>query len=105
MTYLGLFGFKSGRDVDKFAQAKYRDGVTGAPLALEHALSVIEAKVSHKLDLGTHTLFVGEVCFGQMLAPGKPLTYDYYRCVMRGKTPRSATTWHQPAQDGAVKQG
>ncbi|MFA5161541.1 MAG: flavin reductase [Elusimicrobiales bacterium] len=99
MSYIGLFGFRSCRDTDKFAQAKCRDGVTGAPLAPEHALSVFEVRVSHTLDLGTHTLFAGEAVAGEKLGEGRPLTYDYYRRVLRGKTPRAATTWHVPAPE------
>jgi len=31
MPFIGLFGFKTGREVDKFATAKYQLGKTGAP--------------------------------------------------------------------------
>lgn len=36
------------------------DGVTGAPVFAD-ALAVMECEVRHTLDLGTHTLFVGEL--------------------------------------------
>lgn len=37
-----------------------RDGVTGAPI-FEDAIAWFDCEVRHTLDLGTHTLFVGEV--------------------------------------------
>jgi ferric-chelate reductase [NAD(P)H] len=57
MTFLGLFGFRSGRDVDKLSQVQFKIGGIGCPLVLEHALSVLEAKVIDQIDLGTHTIF------------------------------------------------
>lgn len=37
-----------------------RDGVSGAPV-FEEAIAYLDCEVRHSLDLGTHTLFVGEV--------------------------------------------
>lgn len=37
-----------------------RDGVTGAPV-FEEAVAWMDCEVRHHLDLGTHTLFVGEI--------------------------------------------
>jgi flavin reductase (DIM6/NTAB) family NADH-FMN oxidoreductase RutF len=37
-----------------------REGVTGAPL-FDEAIAWLECEVRHTLDLGTHTLFVGEI--------------------------------------------
>jgi flavin reductase (DIM6/NTAB) family NADH-FMN oxidoreductase RutF/rubredoxin len=93
MTFIGLFGFKSGRDMDKFAQTKHELTPTGTPLVLEHTLSAFEVKVTQTVDIGTHTLFIGEILQGRIIGEGKPLTYDYYYRVMRGKTPRTATTY------------
>jgi flavin reductase (DIM6/NTAB) family NADH-FMN oxidoreductase RutF len=38
----------------------FHDGVTGAPL-LDQAVAYVDCEVRHRLDLGGHTLFVGEV--------------------------------------------
>jgi len=40
----------------------FHDGRTGAPV-LDQAMAVLECEVRHELDLGTHTLFVGEIVF------------------------------------------
>ncbi|MDD5711753.1 MAG: flavin reductase family protein, partial [Smithellaceae bacterium] len=42
MTLIGLFGFKSGRNVDKFGSCHYRLGITGAPILLDHTAAYLE---------------------------------------------------------------
>ncbi len=101
MTFIGLFGFKSGRDVDKLAQVEYKEGSSGCPVVTENALAVIEAKVVSTLDLGTHTIFVGEVVAGEVLREGEPLTYVSYRDIKKGKAPKTAPTYHGPPPAGA----
>ena len=38
----------------------FHDGVTGAPI-LDQAVAFVDCEVRHRLDLGDHTLFVGEI--------------------------------------------
>ncbi|MEJ2718970.1 MAG: flavin reductase family protein [Deltaproteobacteria bacterium] len=94
MIFIGLFGFKSGRDVDKLAKAEFIRGSTGVPLVTEHTLSVLEARVIDEVDVGTHTLFVGEVIAAELLRSGEPLTYAYYHTHLKGKSPKSAPTYN-----------
>ena len=94
MTFIGLFGFKSGRDVDKLARVEHEEGESGCPLVTENALAIIEAMVVARLDVGTHTIFVGDVVAGKVLRDGEPLTYAYYRDTRKGKAPRTAPTYH-----------
>jgi len=91
--FIGLFGFRSGRDVDKFENLKYKIGVIGAPIVLEHTLGYIEAKVVDSMNVGTHTLFIGEVVDADFVEEGTPMTYDYYHNVVKGKTPPKAATY------------
>ncbi len=91
--FIGLFGFRSGRDIEKFKDVKYKIGVTGAPIVLDHTIGYIEAKVIDSIDVGTHTVFIGEVVDADYLAEGTPMTYDYYHNVVKGKTPPKAATY------------
>lgn len=93
MTFLGPFGFRSGRDIDKLAQLTYKRGVTGCPLVTEHALSLLEAGVIQTIDLGSHTIFIGNTLFAEVLKEGRPLTYRYYHEVLKGKSPPAAPTF------------
>ena len=94
MTFLGPFGFRSGRDVDKLSQVQHKIGVTGCPLVLEHALSGLEAKVISQIDLGTHTIFIGDTVYAEVLKEGRPLTYRYYQEFLKGKAPAAAPTYN-----------
>jgi flavin reductase (DIM6/NTAB) family NADH-FMN oxidoreductase RutF/rubredoxin len=98
MTMIGHFGFKSGREVDKFAGRSHRTGVTGSPIALEHTLAYMEVKVISQADCGTHTIFVGEVVAAANMQPGEPMTYAYYHQVKRGTAPKTAPTHITQAQ-------
>ena len=52
--WVGLFGFRSGRDADKFAEVAWNPGETGAPL-LADAMGWLEGRVLDSLDCGDHT--------------------------------------------------
>ncbi len=94
MVFIGRFGFRSGRDFDKFDDTiNWKLGTTGAPIVLDHTVAYLEAKVVKDLDLGSHTLFIGKVVNGDIVGNGKPLTYDYYHNVIKGKEPPKAPTF------------
>ena len=93
MKFIGRFGFRTGRDIDKFDGIKYRIGQTGAPIVLEHTVAFVECKVINQIDLGSHILFVGEVVDADNIAEGKPLTYADYHNVKKGLSPKNAPTY------------
>ncbi len=95
MKFIGLFGFKSGRDVDKLSHAGHEQGVTACPVVTEHTLSTMEAKVIGQFNVGTHTIFIGDVVSANVIREGTPLTYDYYHKVKRGKSPKNAPTYQE----------
>jgi len=92
LTFIGRFGFRSGRNFNKFEGVKITRGILGAPLIQEHTLSFLEVKVEKEVDVGTHTLFVGTVQDAKCMISGQePLTYEYYHKVIKGKAPKGAT--------------
>ncbi len=93
LEFIGRFGFRSGREVNKFDGLNYEVGETGVPLVTKHAIVVMEAKVREKMDCATHTLFVGEVVMAKWVKQGEPLTYAYYHEVKKGKTGKGAPTY------------
>lgn len=101
LSFIGKFGFKSGRTVDKFKGTDFIRLASGCPVILDNALCYIEAKVVKKLDCFTHTLFMGEMTGSKMLKTGRPMTYDYYHREKRGTTPLSAPTFIKEEMFGA----
>jgi flavin reductase (DIM6/NTAB) family NADH-FMN oxidoreductase RutF/rubredoxin len=91
---IGNFGYKSGRDVDKFANAKFMTGVTGVPILLEDTIAWFECRVTQTIDVGTHLIFIAEIIQNDLIdSSGEPLTYAYYRDVKKGKAPKNAPTY------------
>ncbi len=103
MTFIGLFGFRSGRDVDKLRECNWEQGSAGVPLVTDHALSVLDARVIAEADAGTHTMFIGEVVSARKLRPGAPLTYAAYHLLKKGKSPKHAPTYR--ADQGEEERG
>jgi len=105
MKFIGLFGFRSGREVDKLSRVEFKPGVSGCPLVTENAIALVEAKVIKHVELDSHTIFIGEVVSAERLGEGKPLTYAYYREQMRGKTPENAPTHRREEDEEMTKHG
>ncbi len=93
MPFIGLFGFKSGREIDKFSGMNFRVGDTGAPIVLDNTAGYMECEVVSSSDVGTHTIFVGRVVGCEMLSDVPPMTYAYYREIKGGKSPKTAPTY------------
>lgn len=74
------FGMQSGRDVNKFEGVKLPMDLNGVPYMAWSTNSVLSAKVTESVDLGTHTLFVAEVVDMKVMSKELPLTYaDYHK--------------------------
>lgn len=93
MEFIGKFGFKSGRDIDKFKDTKYKTLDSGLPIVLENTLSYFELQVKQQIDVSTHTIFIGEVVNSEAIQNGEEMTYKYYHLVKQGKAPKTAPTF------------
>lgn len=102
MRFIGDFGFRSGRDVDKFMGVNYKIGQTGVPIVLDNCIGYLEAEVVDQIDAGTHTIFIGKVVAAEILKDEEPMTYDYYHRVKGGKTPETAPTYRGKEAKGKM---
>lgn len=96
LSFIGRFGFKSGREIDKFKGINFKIGKTGAPIVLDNTLAYVEAKVINEADLGTHTVFIAQMVDSDIIKAGEPMTYDYYSEVRRGPTSKKAPLYIEP---------
>ena len=103
LSFIGHFGFKSGRELDKFKDVNYRLGESKAPVVLDHTLAYLEARVINQVDVGTHTIFIGELVGADVLREGEPMTYAYYHQVKRGTTPRTAPSYIEERKEVASR--
>jgi flavorubredoxin/flavin reductase (DIM6/NTAB) family NADH-FMN oxidoreductase RutF len=73
------FGFKSGKDTDKFADSgEAMRTSNGVRYLSEWTNCVISAEVKETVDCGTHTLFIAEVNQTVTLSRDASVTYQYY---------------------------
>ena len=116
---IGTFGFKSGRDCNKFEEVEQT--VKGFMPVVADACAYAVCEVIDKMETETHTVFLGKVVdadvlksdtpmtyavekFFQklydekvldayMLKNDTPMTYAYYHNVIKGKSPKNAPTY------------
>ena len=94
LEYIGHWGFKSGRDFNKFENINYNIGQTGCPIVLDHTVAFLECEVIKEIDLGTHIMFIGKAVDADILKQDvETLTYDYYRSVIKGISPKNSPTY------------
>jgi rubredoxin/flavin reductase (DIM6/NTAB) family NADH-FMN oxidoreductase RutF len=103
LSFIGHFGFKSGREVDKLKDINYRLGETKAPIILDHTLAYLEARVTDQVDVGSHTIFIGEVVGADVISDGEPMSYAYYHQVKRGTTPKMAPSYIEERKEKVSK--
>jgi len=77
LSFIGGFGFRSGRDVDKLKGISYKLGETGAPIVLDNTLAYLEAKMINQVA--------------------------YYHQVKRGSTPKTAPVYIEEKKEAAPK--
>ena len=94
------FGFQSGRDVDKFTNfTGCARGADGLYYITEGTNSYISVTVDKTVDLGSHTMFIGEITDMAVLSDTPSTTYEYYQNHIKpkpqavGKTDKGQTVW------------
>ena len=87
---INLFGYKSGRVVNKFDGFDVERDGAGNPYVKDHALARFSCKVVEKLDLGTYMLYIAETTEAEVLGEGPALTVDDFKND-GGSTPPTAT--------------
>jgi flavin reductase (DIM6/NTAB) family NADH-FMN oxidoreductase RutF len=73
LDWVTRFGFRSGRDGDKFVGLGIVHGMTGIPLP-PAALTWLECRVEATLDTGDRTVYLAEVVQIGPLRPGRAMT-------------------------------
>ena len=94
------FGFQSGRDVDKFTNfTGCARGADGLYYITEGTNAYISVTIDKTVDLGSHTMFIGEITDMAVLSDTPSTTYEYYQNHIKpkpqavGKTDEGQTVW------------
>lgn len=91
---IGVFGFQSGKNADKFEDVAY-DMHAEVPVPAA-GCGWYAGEVIGSFETETHTVFFVKVTEGET-RPGTPMTYAYYHNVVKGKSPKNAPTY-QPEE-------
>ena len=82
------FGFKSGRNVDKFADCTPLYSDNGLVFLPRYINSFMSLKVESYVDLDTHGMFICSITEARVLSDRETMTYTYYQENVK---PRPAT--------------
>lgn len=93
MDMIGTFGFRSGELENKFENYPVKQDLNGVFYITKDVAARFSCKVVHKMDVGTHVIFVGEVQETEVLSEDDVLTYHFYQQVKKGGTPKTAPSY------------
>ena len=100
---IGALGFTSGRDGNKLNNVRYKILREGAPVIQEDICCWFLCRVVNTVETVTHTIFIAEPIAGSETIKGTPMTYDFYRRVIKGKSPLYAPTYIPEEEEEADK--
>lgn len=102
---IGALGFSSGSETDKLKNIRYRVLAEGLPIIKENCCCWLLCKVVGTTETQTHTVFLAEVVAGSESIKGKPMTYDYYCKVLKGRAPKNAPAYREEQPDAMPAEG
>jgi len=80
-----VFGFQSGRNVDKFADCTPLRSDNGLVFLPRYINSFMSLKVEQYVDLDTHGMFICSVTEARVLSDRPTMTYAYYHANVKPK--------------------
>ncbi len=98
---IGALGFTSGRDGNKLSNVRHKILREGAPVIQEDICCWFLCRVVNTVETVTHTIFIAEPIAGSESIKGTPMTYEFYKNVIKGKSPKYAPTYI-PEEEEAV---
>lgn len=93
---IGTFGFKSGRDTDKFEGIDYT--VKSKLPVITDSCGYLACELIDRMEAPTHTVFLGKLIDAELFNDEKEMTYAYYRSVIKGTSPKAAPTYNPNAK-------
>ena len=79
------FGFRSGRDVNKFEGCSPKRTPNGLVVLPKYINAYFSLKVESCIDLGSHGLFICEVTLANTVNEEQSMTYSYYHANVKPK--------------------
>ena len=80
-----VFGFQSGRDVDKFANCTPNRTENGLVILPKYINAYFELAVEQYIDLGSHGMFICAITEANVVSSAPSMTYAYYHANVKPK--------------------
>ena len=80
-----VFGFQSGRNVDKFADCEPLRSDNGLVFLPRYINSFMSLKVEQYVDLDTHGMFICSITEARVISDKETMTYTYYQNNVKPK--------------------
>ena len=80
-----VFGFQSGRNVDKFADCEPLRADNGLVFLPRYINSFMSLKVEQYVDLDTHGMFICSITEARVISDKETMTYTYYQNNVKPK--------------------
>ena len=74
--------------IDTFEGIHYRISETQAPMVIDNADVYLETRVTQEVDVGTHTIFIGQLVDAGVIAGGECMTNDIIIRLSEALPPR-----------------
>ena len=100
-----VFGFQSGRNVDKFADCEPLRSDNGLVFLPRYINSFMSLKVEQYVDLDTHGMFICSVTEARVLSDKETMTYSYYHANVKPKPQTEGKKGHVCKICGYVYEG
>ncbi|MDR0926549.1 MAG: flavin reductase [Ignavibacteria bacterium] len=98
---IGKMGFNSGKDTDKFTDVAHVFTDDGCPRLVSGISAWLSCEVVESFEIEDYTVFYAKVN-DSANDLHKPMTYDYYHRVVKGKTAPNAPTFVPPQAEQTV---
>ncbi len=87
------FGFKSGRNTDKFADCAPLRSDNGLVFLPRYINAFLSLSVEQYVDLGTHGMFICSIDEARVISDKETMTYTYYQANVRPAPPKEKKGW------------
>ncbi len=87
------FGFRSGRDTDKFAGSQIFRSENGLAVLPNYINAFMSLEVSEEIDLGTHTMFICNLGECDVINEAPTMSYTFYQTNVKPKPQTKKSSW------------
>ncbi len=87
------YGFKSGKDIDKFAGSEVIRSENGLVVLPNYINAFMSLETAEEIDLGSHTMFICNLCECDVVNEAPTMSYTFYQTNVKPKTEAKKSSW------------